>query len=389
MDTVRVGVIGIGWPGQRHIEGYQKHPNARIVALSDMNVAAAEQVRAEYGVEGAAIYGDYHDLLASDQVDAVSICTPNFLHVPMAIDAIEAGKHVILEKPLSNSLAEGERLADIVAAHPNQAFMIALNNRYRPDSIVLRRRIDAGDLGRIYYAKTGWLRGANEFMLRGWFTQRERSGGGPLIDLGVHMLDLALWFMGNPRPVSVSGSVYHEFGDFMSERTGTDVDVEDLATAFVKLDNGATIVLDVSWVSHIEEADRVYTQLFGTEGGARVDRRYGSGAGVGSGREEELSINTTAGRGATRATMVEHPVYRSPQASDPMFSLHESFRGEIADFIDSILAGRQPGATITHGLDILRVLEGIYRSATSGHEVDLRAAVAAEPVVEPGQAIPA
>ena len=389
MDTVRVGVIGIGWPGQRHIEGYQKHPNARIVALSDMNVAAAEQVRAEYGVEGAAIYGDYHDLLASDQVDAVSICTPNFLHVPMAIDAIEAGKHVILEKPLSNTLAEGERLADTVAAHPDQAFMIALNNRYRPDSIVLRRRIDAGELGRIYYAKTGWLRGASEFTLRGWFTQRERSGGGPLIDLGVHMLDLALWFMGNPRPVSVSGSVYHEFSDFMSERTGTDVDVEDLATAFVKLDNGATIVLDVSWVSHIEEADRVYTQLFGTEGGARVDRRYGAGAGIGAGREEELSINTTAGRGATRATMIEHPVYRSAQASDPMFSLHESFRGEIADFIDSILAGRQPGATITHGLDILRVLDGIYRSATSGHEVDLRAAVAAEPVVEPGQAIPA
>ncbi len=380
MNTLRVGIIGVGWPGQRHIEGYQKHPDAQIVALSDVNTAAAEQVKAEYNVKGAEIFGDYQELLASDHVDAVSICTPNFLHASMAIDALDAGKHVLLEKPLAHTLAEGERLARKVAAHPDLVFMIALNNRYRPDSVVLKQHIDAGELGDIYYAKTGWLRGASHFFIRdrSWFTQRERSGGGPLIDLGVHMLDLSLWFMGNPRPVSVSGSVYHAFNDFMRETTGADVDVEDLATAFIKLDNGATVVLDVSWLSHIEEGNLVYSQLFGTSGGAKLQRGPG----------EDLKIVTTSGTGATRTTMVSTPEFHSPAAQQPGFQLYESFRAEIADFVDSVRDHRQPGATITHGLDILRVLDGIYRSAETGQETDLHAPTESEAAAEPGEVLP-
>lgn len=385
MDEVRVGIIGVGWPGQRHIEGYQKHPDARILALSDVNTEAAEQVKTQYNVDGARIFGDYRELLADDGVDAVSICTPNFLHVPMAIDALDAGKHVLLEKPLAHTLADGERLAAKVVEYPDQAFMIAFNNRYRPDSIVLKQQIEAGELGDIYYAKAGWLRGAAEFFLRGWFTQRERSGGGPLIDLGVHMLDLSLWFMGNPRPVSVSGSVYYEFNDFMRESTGTDVDVEDLATAFIKLDNGATVVLDVSWISHIEESNLVYTQLFGTRGGAKISR----GLGIGSDRREQMTINTTTGKGPARATLIRHPEFHTMQAAQQGFMLHESFRGEIADFVDSVKAGRQPGATITHGLDILRVLDAIYRSAETGKEIDLRESTPADAAAEPGEVLTA
>ncbi len=380
MDTLRVGVIGTGWPGQRHIEAYQKHPNATIVALSDVNTAAAESVRDQYKVEGARIFGDYQEMLSGDHVDAVSIATPNFLHVPMAIAALEAGKHVILEKPLSNTLADGERLAAVVAERPQQAFMIALNNRYRPDSMILKQKIDSGELGRIYYARTGWMRGAADFFLSGWFTQKERSGGGPLIDLGVHMLDLALWFMGNPRPVSVSGSIYNEFNEHLSKKTGAPVDVEDFATAFVRLDNGASIHLDVSWASHIPEGDRIFTELLGSDGGAMIRREYGATIG----RVEDMTITTATGTGATRATLNQSPKLTAPGAGDHMFMLYESFRGEIADFVDSVLAGRQPGATITHGLDILRVLDGIYRSAETGREIDLRPAIADDPVVEPG-----
>ncbi|MDP9349997.1 MAG: Gfo/Idh/MocA family oxidoreductase, partial [Chloroflexota bacterium] len=182
MEKLRIGIIGVGWPGQRHIEGYQKNPNAQIVALSDVNTEAAESVRAEYKVDGAQIYSDYRDLLQSD-VDAVSICTPNFLHGPMAIDALDAGKHVLLEKPLAHTLEEGERIAQKVESS-GRVFSIAFNNRWRPDSLVLKDHIEQGLLGEIYYAKTGWLRGASSFFLRGWFTQKARSGGGPLIDLG-------------------------------------------------------------------------------------------------------------------------------------------------------------------------------------------------------------
>ncbi|MDQ3856024.1 MAG: Gfo/Idh/MocA family oxidoreductase [Chloroflexota bacterium] len=377
MDKLRVGIIGVGWPGQRHIEGYQKHPGAEIVALSDVNTEAAEQVKAEYGVNGARIYGDYQEMLASD-VDAVSVCTPNFLHAPMAIDALEAGKHVLLEKPLAHTLEDGERLAAKVAESPDLAFMIAFNNRYRPDSLVLKERIDDGTLGEIYYAKTGWLRSASGFFLRGWFTQKDRSGGGPLIDLGVHMLDLSLWFMGNPRPASVSGSVYHKFRDYMQESVGGTVDVEDLATALVKLDNGATIVLDVSWLSHIEQGDLVYSQLFGTEGGAKIER---------GGGQEDLRIYTVGGSGASRTTMVGSPKFNSWGQQQHGFMLYESFRGEIADFVDSIKDGRQPGATITHGLDILRVLDAIYRSAETGREIDLHEAPPTDTEHTPGHAL--
>ncbi len=376
MDKLRVGIIGVGWPGQRHIEGYQKNPNAQIVALSDVNTEAAEKVRAEYSVDGARIYGDYREMLESPDVDAVSICTPNFLHGPMAIDALDAGKHVLLEKPLAHNLEEGEHIA-AKAASSDRALMIAFNNRYRPDSRMLKEQIEAGVLGDIYYAKTGWLRGASIFFLRGWFTQRARSGGGPLIDLGVHMLDLALWFMGNPRPVSVSGSVYHKFTDFMRQTAGNEADVEDLATAFVKLDNGATIVLDASWVSHIEQGDLVYSQLFGTRGGARIDRGGG----------EDLKITTTAGADATRTTIVHSPKFTSWQAQQPGFQLYESFRAEVADFVDSIRNNRQPGATITHGLDVLRVLDAIYRSAETGREVDLRQSTAADATIQPGEVV--
>ncbi|HYH11156.1 MAG TPA: Gfo/Idh/MocA family oxidoreductase [Thermomicrobiales bacterium] len=377
METLRTGIIGVGWPGQRHIEGYQKHPNAEIVALSDVNIEAAERVKVDYSVTNARVYGDYHDLLASDEVDAVSICTPNFLHATMAIEALQAGKHVLLEKPLAHTLAEGERLAAEVARHPDRVFMIAFNNRYRPDSIVLKQHIEAGELGRIYYAKTGWLRGASGFYLSGWFTQRERSGGGPLIDLGVHMLDLSLWLMGNPRPVSVSGSVYYEFNEFMRESTGAEVDVEDLATAFIKLDNGATVMLDVSWLSHIEESDLVYSQLFGSQGGASIRR----------GPDEDLKIVSASGTGATRTTMVSTPKFPAWVASEPGYQLYESFRAEIADFVDSVREGRQPGATITHGLDILRVLDGIYRSARTGTETDLQVSTASDDAIDPGEVL--
>src|SRR5690606_7100396 len=203
------------------------------------------------------------------------------------------------------------------------------------------------------------------FFLSGWFTQRDRSGRGPLIDLGVHMLDLTLWLMGNPRPVSVSGSVYHEFNDVMHQSTGTDVDVEDLAAAFVKLDNGATVLLDVSWLSHIEESDLIYTQLFGSGGNATIRR----------GPDEDFRIVSASGRGTTRTTVVSTPKLPVWVASESGYQLYASFRAEIADFVDSVQEGRQPGATITHGLDILRVLDGIYRSAETGQETVLVDAV--------------
>ncbi len=356
MEKLRVGIIGVGWPGQRHIEAYQKRPDVEISALADVNTEAARKVQSDYSVEGARIFGDYEQMLEGDFVDAVSICTPNFLHAPMAIRALGCGKHVLLEKPLANTLAEGLRIAQEVA-ESDRVFMMAFNNRYRRDARILKEQIERGELGEIYHAKTGWLRAANDFFLRGWFTQKEKSGGGPLIDLGVHVLDLALWFMGNPRPVSVSGVAYHKFTDVMRQKEPA-ADVEDMASAFVRLDNGGTVVLETSWISHLERPYELYTQLFGTRGGATINRSVG---------QEALSIYTVED-GEIR---VSRPQLVPSDVTERGFLLYDSFASEISDFVDSIRAGVQPGATITHGLDVLRILDAIYRSAESGHEVVL------------------
>ncbi len=353
MDKLHIGIIGVGWPGQRHIEGYKRREDVEIVAVSDVNTELAQQIVDQYDLK-AQIYADYHEMLQSANVDAVSICTPNFLHAPMAIDALDAGKHVLLEKPLAHNLESGIKIAQKVK-ETGLVFMIAFNNRFRPDSKLLKARIEEGLLGEIYYAKTGWLRGAAEFFLRGWFTQKEKSGGGPLIDLGVHMLDLALWFMGNPRPVSVSGSVYYKFTDVMKASAGQ-ADVEDLSTAFVKLDNGGTIVLDVSWISHIKNPDEVYCQLFGTKGGAKIDRHTGT---------EDLDIYTVV----DGVTVLQKPEFNTWRQRQPGYMLYESFAGETSHFVECVRENKQPEANIQHGLDVLRVLDAIYKSAESGHEV--------------------
>ncbi len=280
----------------------------------------------------------------------------------MAIGALELGKHVLLEKPLANTVEEGRRIADTVASSET-VFMMAFNNRYRPDSRLLKAQIDAGVLGELYYAKAGWLRREWNPIVRGWFTTREMSGGGPLIDLGVHMLDLSLWFMGNPRPVSVSGSVYSKFGERMRPQIGH-VDVEDLAAALIKLDNGSTIAMDVSWFSFIEHSDYVYTHLFGTEGGAKLERVPGS---------NDLQIYTD-GDGMP---LVQSPAYAAHR--DPAYLLQGGFEGETAHFVECIRSGTKPEATVTHGLDVLLILDAIYRSAETGREVVLKEAAPALP----------
>lgn len=357
MEKLRIGVIGLGWPGQRHLEGYTKRDDVEVVALSDVNTAAAENAKEQFGVSSAEVWGNYEEMLAKASVDAVSVCTPNFLHAPIAVAALGAGKHVLLEKPLAHTLDEGERIARAVA-DSGKTLMMAFNNRHRLDSRLLKARIEQGELGEIYYAKSGWLRRDWNPSVRGWFTKKELSGGGPLIDLGVHMLDLALWFMGNPRPVSVSGSVYRELAGNLGPEMG-EVDIEDLAAAFVKLEGGRTVVVDASWVSFIEHPDYVYTQLFGTKGGAKIERAP---------QREELSIY---GREDGIYT-VESPRFDAySQARNPSFHTHESFAHEVGEFVDAVKEGRTPDSPVEHGLDILRVLDAIYRSAESGREIQL------------------
>jgi predicted dehydrogenase len=351
MDRLRVAVIGLGWPGQRHIEAYLKQPDVELAAVCDLNPALREQTQATTGVRHA--FATVDDLLAFDELDAVSVCLPNFLHAPVALAALESGRHVLMEKPLARSVAEGEQIA-AAAARSDRVFMMALNNRFRPDTLALKGLVEAGGLGEIYYAKAGWLRRTWSPIVRGWFTTRELSGGGPLIDLGVHMLDLALWYMGNPAPAAVSGATYDRFRASITAQIGP-IDTEDLATGFVRLADGRTITVEASWVSYVEYPDYIYCTLFGDRGGATVERFTG---------ESRLKVFTEP---APNLPLVSSP----PTSPDSMATLLASFENEIRHFVDCVREGREPSATVGQGLDVLRILDALYRSASEGREIEI------------------
>lgn len=332
---VRVGVVGVGI-GRLHLEGYQKHPDAEIVALADVNEERARQTAKEFNVPQ--IYADYEKMLKEADLDAISVCTPNSLHAPVAIAAFQAGCHVICEKPIATSAKEGEKMVEAARA-AGKIFMMAFNNRFRGDTQVLKKFIDDGVLGDIYYAKTGWLRRRGIPGIGGWFTTKAMSGGGPLIDLGVHVLDLALYLMGNPKPVSAYGSTYAEFGPKMPG--GDKYDVEDLASGLIKFQNGATVLVEASWASNIAQ-ETAYTTLMGSLGGADLS---------------PLRIYTEM-NGAQVDLQPHFPDIHGHQA-------------EVMHFVDCIRDGKTPISTGENGLDVIKILDAIYESAATGKMVNI------------------
>lgn len=344
-SKIGVGVVGVGI-GRLHIQGYIQCPEAQVLAVCDANEDRARRVATEFGIPH--VFTDYEEMLKLEGIDAVSVCTPNYLHAPMTIAAFEAGKHVICEKPLAMTPEEGQAMVD-AGKKAGKIFMTAFNNRFRGDTQVLKRFIEEGELGDIYYAKTGWIRRKGIPGMGSWFTTKCQSGGGPLIDIGVHVLDLALWLMGNPKAVTVTGSTYSIFGvkgegtgKWGTPEKGGVCDVEDLAAAFIRLDTGATIFLEASWASHIER-DRIYTSLMGTKGGADIDpfRIYKDLHGTG--------VDIT-----------------------PSFPNQSGHMMEIKHFVECLVEGKEPISTGEHGLEVTKILDAIYRSAETGEEIKLR-----------------
>lgn len=348
-DAMRIGIVGVGI-GQAHINGYKKTRNAEIVALCDLNTERAQKVAHDCGLENVEIYSDHRALLDSGGIDAVSVCLPNSFHAPVSIDCLNAGKHVLCEKPLAMNAREGQKIAD-AAAKNNRKCMVAQVNRFRADSQYLKRRIAAGDLGDIYYAHTGWLRKRGIPGYGGWFTTKAMSGGGPLIDIGVHMLDIAWWLCGCPRPVAVSGATYAEFGprgrglgNWGTEKKpeGT-FDVEDLAAGLIRFDNGLTINLEVSWALN-NRKERQWCQIFGNEGGCD----WGQDTGIY--REDGGSITTTT----------------------PELPKVDPWQGEMQHFLDSITNDTTPDPDVTQGVQMMKMLDGIYKSAQTRKEVVIK-----------------
>lgn len=351
MSQIRAGIIGAGI-GQAHLAGYKQVPEAKVVAICDQNEERARKMAQDYEID-VEIYTDHREMIEKAGLDAVSVGVPNKFHRPLAVDCLEAGINVLCEKPLAMSAADGQLIAD-AADKSGKKCMVGQVNRFRSDSLFLKERINAGELGDIYYAHTGWLRKRGIPGYGGWFTTKELSGGGPLIDIGVHMLDIAWWLCGCPKPVTVSGITAAAFGPRkkgVSGYAGSDLsgtfDVEDLAAAIIRFENGLTINLEVSWAVHSRQHGEQWCQIYGNDAGAEwgVD-----------GKERAAIFKTDDG--------VDLSLDAEPSGGDP-------WRGQISHFVHSILNNTTPDPDVHQGVQMMKMLDGIYDSAKAGREVTI------------------
>lgn len=270
MSNVRIAVIGAGSISDMHLRSYQNNKEAELVAICDLNEERARAKADKYGI--GRIYTDYKELLASADIDAVSICTWNNSHAPISIAALEAGKHVLTEKPLCKTVAEALEVEEAVR-RSGKTLQVGFVRRYASNTGIVKSFLDNGELGDIYYAKASCIRRLGN--PGGWFSDIERSGGGPLIDVGVHVIDLCWYLMGRPKVKSISGNTYNRLGNRANVRNlayykAADYDashntVEDMANAMIRFENGASLLVDVSFTLHAKE-DELTVKLYGDKG---------------------------------------------------------------------------------------------------------------------------
>ncbi len=347
---LKVGVVGIGM-GSAHLElGYSRNPNVEITALADPDAARLAGVAASY--PQARCYPSAEAMFAAEQLDLVSICTPNRYHRPLALLAFEHGCHVLCEKPMATNAAEAREMNE-AARCANRRLMVHFSTRFRRQSQMLKAQVDAGKFGEFYFGRTYWHRRDGAPRFGGWFGMKELSGGGPLIDLGVHRLDLALWLMGFPKPTSILASTYNPLMAERARQEGKAFDVEELAVANIRFENGATLLLEASWALHQKEYDRMETSLYGTKAGF-TQRNVGEGGEY----EAEIYFRENGEHFDQRL----HPL--GPEV--PLAG--------IDHFVDAILHDTPHTATGEEGLLVQEILDALYESAASGQAVNFASA---------------
>ncbi|MFC4779391.1 Gfo/Idh/MocA family protein [Paenibacillus sp. GCM10023252] len=273
MSKVRVGIIGCGGIANgKHMPSLATVNDAEMVAFCDLEIGRAEEAKAKFGTADAAVYEDYTSMLSDSTIDVIHVCTPNDSHAEITIAALEAGKHVLCEKPMAKTAADARRMLE-VAKRTGKKLSIGYQNRYRADSRYLKQACSDGELGEIYYAKAHAIR-RRAVPTWGVFLDEEKQGGGPLIDIGTHALDLALWMMDNYKPKTVLGRTYHKLSQTENAANAwgpwdpAKFTVEDSAFAMITMENGASIVLESSWALNSLEVDEAKVSLHGTKAGA-------------------------------------------------------------------------------------------------------------------------
>jgi predicted dehydrogenase len=355
-NGVQVGIIGCGGIAEgKHLPSLSKLGNVEIVAFCDIVPERAEKAAKNYGVDGAKVYEDYRKLLDESGVDVVHVLTPNDAHAPITIDALDAGKHVMCEKPMAKTAEDARRMRE-AAERTGKKLTIGYQSRHRPDSQYLYAACRRGDLGEIYYARAHAIR-RRAVPTWGVFLDEEKQGGGPLIDIGTHALDLTLWLMDDYAVKSVVGNTYRKLAQRENAANAwgpwdpKKFTVEDSAFGFITLQSGATIVLESSWALNSLDVREAQCTLCGTEGGADMVGGLRIN-GEDMGRLYEKQIELRSGGVAFYSGTAESDADR-----------------EARLWIEAVIEDKDPVVLPSQALVVSEILEAIYTSARSGKPV--------------------
>ena len=352
--VIKVGIIGCGGIANgKHMPSLKKVKDCEMVAFCDIVESKAVAAAKNFGTEDAKVFTDYKELLKEADIDVVHVCTPNRSHSFITVDALEAGKHVLCEKPMAINSAEAKKMLD-AAKRTGKKLSIGYQSRFRPDAQYLKKEADAGRFGDIYYAKATALR-RRAVPTWGVFLNEYEQGGGPLIDIGTHALDLTLWTMNNYKPKYCVGTAYHKlnkmteqanpWGDWDPEK----FTVEDSAFGFIVMENGATIVLESSWAINALDTREAVTTVCGTLGGADMN----DGLRINGVKHNSLYVEKVGGAG-------------DGVAFNPGNSGESAADAEERLWIEAVRNDTEPVTTAEQAYCITRILEGIYESAKTG-----------------------
>jgi len=362
---LKIGIVGCGgimrWA---HLPAYAKMDNVEIVALCDILPNKMDEVKTlckeKYNsdiLENAKCYTDFYEFIQNPEIESIDICTPNYLHAPFAIRAFELGKNVFSEKPDSVSVEDVMKMKE-ASEKAGKLLMVMRNNRHEGSSKYLKKHIEKGEFGELYCGRCGWVRRRGIPGKGGWFTTKEMSGGGPLIDLGVHIIDLSMYLMGNPTPVAVSGQIFNKFADSETESTsenskfgecatGGTFDVEDLAMGFIKFDNGACLQIEFSWASNIEENDRNFIEMRGTKAGFTWEN------------------------GGSKCKVFTEAFGKAVDVDVTANSKIGGHEANLRHYVDCVLNNAEPDFKPQQGVNMIKILRAIYESAKTGREIYL------------------
>ncbi|MCL2008039.1 MAG: Gfo/Idh/MocA family oxidoreductase [Treponema sp.] len=365
MKKLKIGIIGCGGVArQKHLPVLSKlGEKCEVIGFCDTIRERAEAMAKEFGSSSAKVYTDFKKLIAETSIDIVYVLTPNVSHSPIAIAAFEAGKHVHCEKPMAHTAMEAQKMLD-AWKKSGKKFTIGYQSRFRTEVQALKKACELGELGEIYYAKAHAIR-RRAVPTWGVFPDKALQGGGPLIDIGTHALDMTLWLMDNYEPLSVSGSVFYKLGNLPNAVEGNmfgpwdpkTYEVEDSAFALIKMKNGAAIYLEASWAINLLDSREAATTLCGTKAGAEI--RSGMSYPV-----SELIYNTSR-----HGQLTEEKLSSGGNIAYFKGILGEPEYLEAESWLDSIIKDTEPLVKPEEAFIVTQILECIYKSAESGKEV--------------------